>query len=934
MTLENIIATKRQSCQTNVDEPQRGRRGGRFASGKQGSGSDSVNSCRLLPRNEDRRRRRKEQASERNNGRGRHEPNAKTVTKHPMTKRHELGGGALRRRSQERENGEASDDPSQFCSVSTFATPSNAVEGTPPVLGLLFTVTPFIDAELVALQLDLVDGADATGSDLHANVYMLVGEFLLSDSRRKYDNDPSHWTPIFDSVGVIIPAPPKQTTSSDGQEDPTSASATADTLSVMDPSRLLLPAQSFTPTLLQSGVTYSFYVTMNGHYLNCVAAALQKTGEVAAQTDDMSVSVGAGLNATGFPETIDPLIDPQFSGILHYRKVKPPQNGEGAVDSICASRTTIAFDYIMNRELPVENDSAFSLAVENAMAEFVGASESLQDFASQGRWLTIVEGGTATQTARHIYTGQCPTSWTSKDCPNLSYRTQLTIAHADDWEEARVRNELYLGHEFVTRALQRTRFTVGLGAALEISYIGQRSIESRLDMTLHLNQSLSSPLSSDQQEFVEHATASFLRASVDPTFVDNLYVNFTSSVSRRDLQQSGVDDRTLLRLSGVIQGTRYEYFGYEEFSQTLQEAFLDVDHNAKFIDALERELLMPGTILLSIQESRPIEGIQGVDVEIEPATGFAVATTTDSKGSPETAVLVGSIMSVFLFLIIVVSTCLFVYKRRKSGAKKLEAERQDKSSKENSRHGPPRSPAQGRVQTPSGSTKPQNMKSASRDQASGEQTHGGVGPTQSPQWSKATKAAVSLTTSPTRGGSTSRSPRRCSSFVGGASQTPSTPNSLRRTTSDTLSPLRERRDSPTAAQPTRTLPAAPLTSPRGGKNVDRVPTSPKSPRRTKSDNLRLSAIGEGGKASPLLPRLPKESPRSPQRSKSFNPNSPLSRSASSREATPRPPQRAASYNQSPRSNTKGTVIGSLPLRKPPESPRSPRNVLERPLVVD
>jgi hypothetical protein len=849
---------------------------------------------------------------------------------------HEFGGATVRRRSQERDNGEASDNLSQFCSVSTFATPSNAVEGTPPVLGLLFTVTPFIDAELVALQLDLVDGVDATRSDLPVKVYMLVGEFLLSDSRRKYDNDPSHWTPIFDSVGVIIPAPPKQKTSSDGQEDPSSTSATTDSLSVMDPSRLLLPAQNFTPTLLQTGVTYSLYVTMNGHYLNCVAAALQKTGEVAAQTDDMSVSVGAGLNATGFPETIDPLIDPQFSGILHYRKVRSPQNGEGADDNICASQTTIAFDYIMNRELPEENDSVFSLAVENALTEFVGASKSLHDFASQGRWLTIVTGGTATQTARHIYTGQCPSSWTSKDCPNLSYRTQLTIAHADDWEEAQIRNELYLGHEFVTRALQRTRFTIGSGAALEISYIGQRSIESRLGMTLHLNQSLSSPLSAEQQEFVEHATASFLRASVDPTFVDNLCVNFTSSASRRDLQESGVDDRTLLRLSGVIQGTRYEYFGYEEFSQTLQEAFSDVNHNEKFIDALKIELLMPGTILLSTQESRPIEGIQGVDVEIEPATGFAVASTTESKGSPETAVLVGSIMSVVLFLIIVVSTFLFVYRRRRNGAKKLDAERQDNSSKENSQSSPvpPRSPAQGKVQTPIGTTKPQNMKSASRDQASGQQIRGGVGPPQSPQRTKANQAAVSFTKSPTKGGSTSESPRRCSSFVGGASQTPSTPNSLRRSTSDTLSPLRERRDSPTTPQPTRTLPAAPLTSPRGGKKVDRVPTSPKSPRRTKSDNLRLSAVGEGRQVSPTSPRLPKESPRAPQRSKSLNPNSPLSRSATSREVTPRPLQRATSYNQLPRSNTKGTVVGSLPLRKTPESPRLPRTVLERPLVVD
>jgi hypothetical protein len=129
----------------------------------------------------------------------------------------------------------------------------------------------------------------------------------------------------------------------------------------------LIPIDKFMPVLIDKKQRRSFYVTMNGPYLDYTANALQKSGELHRSSDDMNVLVGAGFSANRFPESgIDTSVDPQFAGVIHYKK-------NNDCDKLLIS-TSVVYNFLFNQpflapETPLRVNTAIDETVELLLEE-------------------------------------------------------------------------------------------------------------------------------------------------------------------------------------------------------------------------------------------------------------------------------------------------------------------------------------------------------------------------------------------------------------------------------------------------------------------------------------------------------------------------------------------------------------------------------------
>lgn len=137
----------------------------------------------------------------------------------------------------------------QCLALKSLHTPFKDVDGILPVVGILFTVTAITDIEILTFELDVILNEAMRVKDPHVEVFAFKGEFFQLGDYLSYESDSSKWSPLFASDGVLTP---------EGKD------------------LLLLPAAEFTPIALKEKDTYSFYVTMRGPFLDCVAQALKK----------------------------------------------------------------------------------------------------------------------------------------------------------------------------------------------------------------------------------------------------------------------------------------------------------------------------------------------------------------------------------------------------------------------------------------------------------------------------------------------------------------------------------------------------------------------------------------------------------------------------------------------------------------------------------
>ena len=221
--------------------------------------------------------------------------------------------------------------------LTTVQTDFNEDDRIPAFVGIMFETYPRVDLELQTLELDVrfPEGRDV---DMTVEVYEMEGSFELL---KAYDE--RRWTKIVETELVMLSR-----------------------------SKAIIPASHFPSFSMAAKKRKSFYVSLTGPYLDYTAVALEKTGELQKRTPDLDVFVGVGFNKAHFPGDFDKNLDPQFAGVMHFKKTDECQPGG------LPTETTVEYHYLIDKERSQDLMLAVNDAVEEAVNNLLGTSSTLQ----------------------------------------------------------------------------------------------------------------------------------------------------------------------------------------------------------------------------------------------------------------------------------------------------------------------------------------------------------------------------------------------------------------------------------------------------------------------------------------------------------------------------------------------------------------------------
>jgi hypothetical protein len=242
------------------------------------------------------------------------------------------------------------------CTVNiALNTTYNANKDVVPFVGIMFSVFAKTPLDILTMELDIRFGDN---TDLAVEVYSYQGRYDL------IFNKPIFWTLIANTTAV--PAP--------------------------EGTGAIIPVSDFDTVSIGQMERRSFYITMKAPILQYNVGALVKTDEVALQTADIDLLAGVGFSEYKFPEAIDTLVDPQFTGVLHY-----------AHKSTCGQvSSTVDYEFILNEKLRVGVLEEFTRQVDAAVTELLQKDSRLQVLQETH---SLQKDGDA-QTAIEPYTGK------------------------------------------------------------------------------------------------------------------------------------------------------------------------------------------------------------------------------------------------------------------------------------------------------------------------------------------------------------------------------------------------------------------------------------------------------------------------------------------------------------------------------------------------
>ena len=227
----------------------------------------------------------------------------------------------------------------QFCKADrSFNTTYNSDKNVPPFVGIMFEISSFIDIEISTFEIDI--RWDMKLTDLSIQVFTIDGPFA------DRFNQSNAWDILASTE--IIPAP-------EGNSG-------------------VIPASEFKPVSIKALEVRSFYITMTGPYIDHSVYGLQKTGDVHTKGDDIQLYVGSGFTSNNFPGEIDKVLDPQFAGIVYYKKAYQCDDNQ-------AKSTTITFQFLLDAK--GIDDSfvlSYNAAIDAAIDQFMATTESMQTF--------------------------------------------------------------------------------------------------------------------------------------------------------------------------------------------------------------------------------------------------------------------------------------------------------------------------------------------------------------------------------------------------------------------------------------------------------------------------------------------------------------------------------------------------------------------------
>jgi hypothetical protein len=221
------------------------------------------------------------------------------------------------------------------CTVNTaLNTTYNAHPDVIPYVGIMFSIFSKNPLEILTMELDIRFGSN---TDLSVEVYSYAGRYDL------VYNNPSVWTLIANTTAV--PAP--------------------------EGTGAIIPVNDFETVSMGRMERRSFYITMKSAILDYNVAALSKTNEVAFQTPDIDLLVGVGFSEYKFPEAIDPLVDPQFTGMIHYAR-KATTCGKVS--------TSVEYLFILDEQLRIAVLGDLTGFVDAAVTDIMQQDPGLQAF--------------------------------------------------------------------------------------------------------------------------------------------------------------------------------------------------------------------------------------------------------------------------------------------------------------------------------------------------------------------------------------------------------------------------------------------------------------------------------------------------------------------------------------------------------------------------
>ena len=256
----------------------------------------------------------------------------------------------------------------QFCKADrSFNTTYNSDKNVPPFVGIMLELSSFIDIEISTFEIDI--RWDMNPTDLSIQVFTIEG--YIADRF----NQSSAWKKV----------------------------ASTDIIPVPEGNSGIIPVSDFTPVSIKAFQVHSFYITMKGPYIDHTVYGLQKTGDIHIKGDDVQLYVGSGFTSDNFPGEIDKFLDPQFAGVVYYKKAYQ-------CDDNRAKSTTITFQFLIDSK--GIDDSfvlAYNAALDIAIDKRMATSEIMQSYI-QGFGLhksigatTVKEGFTGTFLLRRIF---------------------------------------------------------------------------------------------------------------------------------------------------------------------------------------------------------------------------------------------------------------------------------------------------------------------------------------------------------------------------------------------------------------------------------------------------------------------------------------------------------------------------------------------------
>ena len=284
----------------------------------------------------------------------------------------------------------------------------------------------------------------------------------------------------------------------------------------------------FDPIVLQAMQRQAMYIQMKGPWIDVRAEALDKTGESQKQTDDMVIFVGAGLDSR-FADHVSTSIDPQFSGVIHYRKRVPCEQG-----ILTRVEFPLLIGHVPNPVFLGLLQDALDEIVQEQLLKAAHFRDMVTDFA--------LRFGQATEIETVSSDIECPEEW--EYCPTLFLNGILALRHDDKLRPGQLRFQVYRAAAAIVGELRKKI------ALLEIIYIGPQPSAASFHMTF-----VGAPdeLLHEDVDFFEQANTMFLDTNIKEKS-DGIQILDTVTYRSRERRLRGLFSE--MTLSGQILGVQ------------------------------------------------------------------------------------------------------------------------------------------------------------------------------------------------------------------------------------------------------------------------------------------------------------------------------------------------------------------------------------------